>query len=305
MPTSGYSDEDVGLVLSVTDPTSLFGDNERRARIRYRRLAKSVHPDANGNSPESVEAMKRLNALWDAYRGVDSRVTAGMRKPTEITRNASYVILDEHDTWLVVDRSVSDGMMGRSMVLDGLRDTINRSPVCMLSVAGNKVLSQPDGLHVAYTCSVPDCVSYGRTVIMLGSLGDMLPNGTLHPADLAWIAKRAIFLDGALEHNKLEIRRDSTTDVLAIAPDSHMLVVVAPWAIGNRNSTTYWQVTNGLLSTGAELFGNDRMSRRIVTFMRGVAVDHVTSASDMLREFDDLLIELFGGLRFHEMETKR
>ena len=44
-------------------------------------------------------------------------------------------------------------------------------------------------------------------------------------------------------------------------------------------------------------------TRRIRRFIEGVILDKVTSEGRLLEEFDELLIDLFGGLRFHEMEV--
>lgn len=57
--------DEVREVLASADAGAFFGPNRKRAQIRYRRLARMVHPDMGG----SEEAMARLNVLWDEYNG--------------------------------------------------------------------------------------------------------------------------------------------------------------------------------------------------------------------------------------------
>ena len=98
MVTSSSS-QDVALVLDATSATDLFGANKNRARIRYRRLARSVHPDMGG----SEDAMARLNRLWDEYNRTEDSHSDG-NTPIEVTRNDQYAIFKEHDKLLVVER---------------------------------------------------------------------------------------------------------------------------------------------------------------------------------------------------------
>lgn len=298
MATSTYSNEDVGLVLGASDPASLFGDNPNRARIRYHRLAVSVHPDANGNSEESVRAMARLNALWAEYSKPEDR--RGKKAVVEVTRSESYVVLDEGATWTVVRRRSCAEPSG-TCPLDRLARKLDGTPVTMLRLKSTKYIPQRGDLHGAFECTVPDTVSGGRKAIMLQSLEDRLPNGKLHPADLAWITKRILFLSGAL--CACELKLEPAMGSLAIAPDSHMLVMMAPWELEEHDGgmsrgmvAEFWDLVKTLL-------GDDQKSRRIERFLLGVNMDSMTPWRNLMYEFDDLLYELFGRPRFHEMET--
>lgn len=295
MATSSSS-QDVALVLGAASATDLFGANENRARIRYRRLARSVHPDMGG----SEDAMARLNRLWDEYnRTEDSH--SDSNTPIEVTRNNQYAIFKEHDKLLVVERLASDSICLPHDVSD-IKKKLDMTPVCMLELNGSKHISQSDGLHAAYICDVP----YNAKVnlIMLESLKDRLPDGMLHPRDLAWITKRVLFLDGVLSSTRMDLR--NLTRGLAIDPVNHMLVIVSPWEIlGVIDAETLMTraLLDHFLTCIAPVMADDKRSNRIKRFVIGTRMDRVTGWGDIMREYDDLLEELFGHPRFHVMEV--
>jgi hypothetical protein len=297
MATFACSNEDVELVLGAASPASLFGANENRAKIRYRRLAKSVHPDANGNSLESVEAMARLNALWDEYNGRAKKSTE--RTVTEVTRNDRYAVFDEDGRWLVVERSTSSSMRdaghGESLgkVLDG-------SPVCVLRCVGTKLIAQPDGTHAAYVCDMPE---YAQDLVPLTSLRDVLPSGKLHPADLAWISKRVLFLSGALDVCGLGLASFGTC--AGISPKGHMLCVMTPWELESTDGALSRTVVRNFTNVLTDMIADDAKSERIRSFLYGTTIDNATGWDRIMREYDDMLFDLFGPPRFHVMEVRR
>lgn len=295
MPTSGFSDESEA-VLAASDCVSLFGTNPKRAEIRYRRLARAVHPDMGGTS----EAMARLNSMWDEYR---SRYSArpredGKRRPTEVARNASYAILDEGERWLVVERSVARDVGAVSDVGE-LRVTFSGAPVCAVRCIGTRLIAQSDGAHRAYDCE-RDQRSGGR-VLMLSNMTGALPGGTLDPADLAWVTKRVIFLSGALA--KCGMSLANPMDSLCVATDTHMLVISAPWNVREDGRHVRSEFMGAYEATIDAVVGSDDASTRIMRFCHGIEVDSVTSEGRLLTEFDELCVELFGGIRFHKMEV--
>lgn len=307
MPTSRYSNHDIGLVMSATSPMSLFGTNAKRAKIRYHRIARSVHPDNNGNSRESQEAMAKLNSLWDSYSASmdGSRKATGAKRPTEVTRGERYAVFDEEERWIVIDRKHGGEVDGKLSSLHHLSKLLKGTPVCMLRPVGRKLIAQPDGAHLSFECEVPDVVSSGRKAIMLQSLKDALPHGKLHPADLAWITKRVLFLSGALCVCGLKFK-SSSVGCLAIAPETHMLVVVAPWELEASDIALSSAYTRGIVAAfwnvANQMIDSDEKSRRIEMFLLGTICDKVTGWHELIDEFDELLFELFGKPKFHEME---
>lgn len=293
-------------VLSATDALDLFGTIEKRAKIRYRRLVREVHPDANGNSDESNEAMKRLNKLWREYQTRTGAVTPapGRVRPTEIARNITYVVLDEGDKWTVVERAAS-AHPNDAYDLDCARvmDMIDGTPVCLLKCDRTKVISQSDGLHLAYETVPHKTITSGNRIMFLNSVRAHLAFGRMHPEDFAWITKRVLFLSCVLAECRMTIGGDDKTECLAIAPDAHMLVVVT-----RLDSTTDpWGERDGLISQYLErvtpMTHDTEEVGSIVKFMNGVIGDRWASAKELMTEYDDAMCRLFGGIHFHEMKV--
>ena len=293
MPTSGCNDA-TREVMGATSPQDLFGPNEKRARIRYHRLAAAIHPDVSDN-PDAESALKHLNGLWAEYQGKQ----VGRHKPTEIARGERYAVFDEHGKMLVVERDA--GGIIQNVKKNGLGKLFLGTPVCMLEDMSAKRIKQGDGNHAAHVCKVPSCLSGESRLMMLDSMAERLPGGRLHPRDLAWISKRMLFLMAALEHECLTICGDPAMS-LAVGPDTHMLVVMAPWDL-ERSESGRADLSKSACDTLTPVIGNDGESRRIGRFLKGVAIDRFTPPRMILDEYDDLLFELFGPPEFHVMET--
>lgn len=293
--------EVIRKVMGARTPTDLFGTNEKRAKIRFHRMASVLHPDVN-DSPDSETAMRKLSKLWSEYtHGSGGSGKASAKTPREITRNDTYVLFDEGDV-LVVERHVSD-VTYHEDDLHGMREAFDSEPVCVLESKSSTLIAQPDGTHAAYRCDVPDKV--GRDLLMLSALREHLPNGTMHPADMAWISKRLLYLVGIMEVYGVTFDyAPDFSECLAVSPSTHMLVFVAPWELSQHDG---WlarrEVAIGpYIRCVREVSGNDAKSRRIIRFLEGVALDDFTPMRDILIEYDSMLEDLFGEPRFHVME---
>lgn len=294
MPTSHSSE--IEEVLAATSARAFFGPNKKRAAIKYRRLARALHPDMGGDET----AMAKLNALWGEYDG--GVATSGKRKPSEVTRSRAYVVLSEDGHWLVVERK-SGGTVPDTHYHD-ISDLVEGTPVCTLKWTGSVVIAQSDGAHVAFRCEYPETVK--DDLIMLSSLQEHLHDGVLHPADLAWITKRVLFLCAAMRKKGLWLVGDAA-DCIGIAPSTHMLCLVTPWLLSDPPDLSVRhqrEVLKDYLSCAKPMIGDDLKSQRIRKFIEGALVDNVTEFSALLAEFNELLVELFDGFHFHKMEVK-
>lgn len=288
-------------VLSASNSVELFGPNEKRAKIRYRRLVREVHPDSN-DSPDAEEAMKRLNRLWGKYQTRTGAVRrAEGRVPEEITRNDTFAVFSDGEKWLVVERSPNgDGHFG---AIQGVNDTLDGTPIRVLECDGTKAISQPDGVHAAYDTTPSGTVLGRRRVTFISSVEPMLPDGAMHEADFAWITKRVLYLSGVLVRCGATLDCESMVDCLAIAPDTHVLAVVACI----KGATDVWAERDSLISQYLECMESIARrcdaTTRIERFMRGVIGDRWAGTGELMREYDELMYELFGGIHWHEMET--
>lgn len=283
-------------ILSASNSIELFGPNEKRAKIRYRRLVREVHPDSN-DSPDAEEAMKKLNRLWSKYNARTGAVRRECaRVPEEITRNDTFAIFSEGDKWLVVERR-PDGN-GRFESIDN--DALLGTPICFLGRNKTKAISQPDGIHAAYETVPTDAVSGGRRIMFLSSIGPMLPD-KMHEADFAWITKRVLFLSCLLADRGVTL--DGKVDCLAIAPDTHVLAVMACVAAPVDVLSDRDKLILQYLDCMVPIVRECRATERIERFMRGVIGDRWVSTGDLMREYDNLMYELFGGIKWHDMQT--
>ena len=309
--------EEIREVLAAGNARDLFGTNEKSARIRYRRLVRAIHPDANGGSPQSAEATKKLNRLWEEFeatlgrrgdRSATGDASASAKRPVELTRNGSYVLFREDGRWLIVRRTPGSGTASQKAVATSLRnllDILAGSPVTVPACCDAKSILQSDGSHEAFVADVPRGIRDGEHALTLDDVACRLPTGKLHPADLAWVAKRVLFLAAALSKAGLApLPGTPVPEMLAIDPEGHMLVLMTPWDLGNGDGSVKSQraVTTPVLDRLAELAAGDGKSADIVRFFRGIGYDRVTESSDLLAEFDELLDETFGGRAFHAME---
>lgn len=293
----------IGEILSATDSVELFGPIEKRAKIRYRRLAREAHPDANGNSDESNEAMKRLNKLWREYKTRTTPRTDRAKATFEITRNKSFVIVSDGTEWMMVERQRHHGDVKRYGAWDDIRDILDGTPVCLMDCDREKVISQPDGLHMAYDFKPHETIRHDRRIMMLSSIRPMLPDNVMHPADFAWVTKRVLFLSCVLAESGVTLDCDDMTDCLAIAPDTHMLAVMArivktdhAWECRDRLLRQYVELMDTMLD---DLMPNVRVRK----FVNGVIGDRWANARELMGEYDELLMRTFGGINFHYMVT--
>lgn len=294
MPTSHSSE--IEEVLAATSARAFFGPNKKRAAIKYRRLARALHPDMGGDET----AMAKLNALWGEYDG--GVAVSGKRKPTEVTRSRAYVVLAEDSHWLVVERK--SGGTVPSVRHHDIADLVEGTPVCTLKWTDSVVVAQSDGGHVAFKCDYPETVK--DDLIMHSSLQEHLHDGVLHPADLAWITKRMLFLCAAMRKRGVRLAGD-VSGCVGIAPSTHMLCLVTPWLLLDATDASVRsqrEALRGYLSCVRPMTGDDAKSQRICKFIEGVLVDNVTEFSALLTEFNELLVELFDGFHFHKMEVE-
>lgn len=286
---------EVDEILAATSARAFFGDNEKRAAIKYRRLARAVHPDTGG----SDAAMAKLNSMWAEYQAKDE--TNGKRSLDELGRGNVYAVFVDGDDWLVVRRR--PGGVAPSMRTIGLSEVVEGSPVCVLGWKATKSIVQRDGTHLGFVCSQHHTLADG--IVMLPSLAEHLPDGTIHPADFAWITKRVIYLAAAVGKCGLKFVEEPC-ECLAIAPVTHMLCVVAPWALDETDAGSIAdqrKVISSYAKCVRRMLGAEKESMRIYRFLEGILVDSFTESSDLMDEFDELLIELFGGFMFHKMLT--
>lgn len=304
--SDGHKD-DIEAVLSARDELDLFGTNEKRARIRYRRLAAAVHPDANGGSSRSEDAMRRLNELWDAFQA-RFRAKNGPKhasvthKTVEMARNDTYVVLLEGERTLVVDRRVAGGLR-KPVRHENLDEILLGTPTWVASASNGTLIAQKDGPHEAFYVSQPQ----KRVFTTLLELRYVASGGVLVAEDAAWITKRVIYLSAALAKANLVVSHDtSPRDIIGVAPFDHSVGIFAPWelekvchvGIGEQR-----RLLESYLDAVSDFMANDLKTRKVAQFIKGAIIDGYTESSALMEEYDLMLYEVFGGRTYHGMSV--
>lgn len=314
--------EDIREIKGATDPVLLFGTNAKRAKLRYRRLMRSVHPDMSHGIDGADEAAQRLNALWESYQrmtdtGRDGTAGRGKGKDAprdnshfvhELARTGRFVLFSEGDGWMAVDRQASNRPRPTDIPdLSPLFDILDGTPVRMLKATDEKEIRQADGNHHAVTFEVPKFHEAQDHVMSLIDLKGHVPNGTTEPEDVAWVLKRFLFLVAGLAKAGLALPVSlSLSDAVVLDVEKHVLMLVAPHELVRGTGSIdeqrrHLQTLLDALMAITDMTDRDGASRRLMAFMRGVKVDHVTETADLMAELGELLTEVFGGARFHEM----
>lgn len=76
--------EDCERIIKTTSPQELFGTNEKRSKIVYRRLARAVHPDLYPDSEKKIasQAFVKLTEYWELYQnGAKTSTDHGKKAP--------------------------------------------------------------------------------------------------------------------------------------------------------------------------------------------------------------------------------
>ena len=322
-------------VMSAVSASVFFGSNRKRARNKYSRYMRLVHPDLNTDS-RAESASARLNELWEEYEtaGSDGSArktgdSARARKAKTMTRvlrlstvtlftDSSAGTMSTVLSWVLVRREPSKQLDG-ALMLDRavkLADSMEGSPVSLLipgatddaSTVGsveNMVISQPDGPHYAVRMRTP--VPPSTRLLTLGGLVRAVGGeDRVMGEDLAWIMKRVMYTGLALDSAGVALPASGDSDAhildrIAIDPAAHHAYVL--W-YGFEDASD-----DGILSAVADevsaLFpgggGRDAGRVKILRFVDGLRYAHHAPAGDVMREYDEMLLDLYGAPRFHEM----
>lgn len=297
----------VDEIMSAADAMGLFGSIGKRAAIKYRRLMRTVHPDVDP-SPEAAEAASRLNALWEewqvAHGGKPTSKAAGhapAAKTTRVLSTTETTLFKTDDGWLEVANkptvaSASD-VEDFSSRLGTLHKMVEGSPVWVPSPDEMEAIlvAQKDGPHAAVK------VKPGAGGMTAG--WPLAALGAVDERDLAWILKRLVFLGSAMCNVGLSV--PDLGGRVMVRPSTHQ-VGVASFAgaeVMDEVDETHDPMA-GLMDAFSVLAAESkgRGVRKLLAFAEGCKVASRPDGSDLMRELDDVLLDLYGARSYHEME---
>ena len=303
----------VSEIMTASDSMGLFGPIRRRAAVKYRRLMRSVHPDVDP-SPAAAEAAARLNALWEEWQAEHAGKPshAAGHAPAAKTETVRVLAIGESTLfktawgWLDVANEPEPAGSGARVaslpvgVLGKLHGMVAGSPVWVPSPSSLEpiMIPQKDGLHAAIktkTGGDSESMSDGWPLSALGAVDGR---------DLAWILKRLVFLGSAMDAAGVTL--PNLGERVIVRPSTHQLGLVSLIGVGEASGTdadhdpmiSLMEAFIRLASTTA----SPHVRRKLTAFARGCMVASRPDGSELMRELDTVLQDLFGPASYHEME---
>jgi hypothetical protein len=231
---AGRREEAEAVFAASGQAERFFGNNEKRARLRYKHLAAMFHPDLFAEACDKRDAesvFKEIGALWEAYnhlRDPASAVSGALPIDGSRYRIAGAVPQLGNRTFKAFRlRSETDDCAhilfvsraaGANRGYPRALDKIAQNGVCghlFVPLAAEAfILMQADGEHVAFAARIPDEIQAG-----LRSLAYAAASGGPDPKDVAWIWRRLV--SAAAVCADLRIGFDFAPDAAYIEPEHH------------------------------------------------------------------------------------
>lgn len=301
----------VGEIMSAADAAGLFGAIKKRAAIKYRRLMRAVHPDMDP-SEEASAAASRLNALWEEWQadnGGKPTSPAASHAPATKTKTKTIKVLSTteatlfktDDGWLDVANkpggSSVDSVEDFPCRLGKLHKMVEGSPVWAPSPDEMEAIlvAQKDGQHAAIKIKPGDHgMVDGWPLAALGAVDER---------DLAWILKRLVFLGSAM--CSVGITVPDLCGRVMVRPSTHQIGVASFTGaecvdkIDGEHDPMVSLMDSFIKLTA---HGTGSGVRRLSAFAEGCKVSSRPDGTELMRELDDVLFDLYGAPRFHGME---
>lgn len=299
----------VGEIMSAADAAGLFGAIKKRAAIKYRRLMRAVHPDMDP-SEEASEAASRLNALWEEWQADnDGKPTspaaghapAAKTKTTKVLSTTEATLFKTDDGWLDVANkpggSSVDSVEDFPCRLGKLHKMVEGSPVWVPSPDEMEpiLVAQKDGQHAAIKIKPGDHgMVDGWPLAALGAVDER---------DLAWILKRLVFLGSAM--CSVGITVPDLCGRVMVRPSTHQIGVASFTGAecvdkidGEHDPMV--SLMDSFIKLAAR--GTGSGVRRLSAFAEGCKVSSRPDGTELMRELDDVLFDMYGTPSFHGME---
>lgn len=224
--------DEIHEIMNAVDSDDLFGSSLKRAKIRYRRLMRAVHPDFIDTDDKdiAIEASSRLNALWSEWlevhdpSGCSANGTGGSghangpRKNAVLAfRNKDVALFRSDEGWLTVCRHAGS-MIGTDVdAVHSAYEMTKDAPVVLPSSVETRSIHQSDGMH-------PAVLAPFDGVEQWWSIHDPRLDWS-EPRNIAWVMKRILFLAGVFDRSGLSI--PNMENLVVIAPESHVIGLIS------------------------------------------------------------------------------
>lgn len=324
-------------ILQAKTPQELFGTSSKRATIIYRRLARQSHPDMFSNENDKITAGKafaHLTDMWETYNSREAKRNGGTPLNTIKTKRHNYSVLERIGTEGVFVRHAATYDAGHEKAtLLFLKDPAEND-LAATHAAKIKDLSEkvPDKFRYFYPQHVEtfrhqDDKGVERLVVAqkvpegfvpASKILEVYPDG-IDGRDVAWIFKRMLVALGNA-HDLNIVHGAPTLAAFLIHPEQHGLILdrweysvdvgqklvslpmekkdVYPDYIFKSQPVDHSLDINILADTVASLLPSSAPIQ-FKAFLKACKLQKTLTAAQLLREFNALLLRLYGAPKFH------
>jgi len=278
--------------LLKEEPIALFGENEKRAKIVYRRLVKMFHPDTI-DAPHNYRAtiaFEKLQAKWEAYCKPQTNAPA---TDGNITISGKAYILkgilsESGQLKLFRINETTDYILAVARTT-GINLTPIKAKVCKQLfpeiVLQNLKIPQKDGSHSAALFNYPK-----EEMRSLATVPQRIV-----PKDIAWIWRRIVSVAAANTDEKRCYSFDPALEF--IMPETHGYLSfsgIVPKAAGS-----YLKAAAKLMLTLME----PNAPIKIIRHFKAIETcSDTTHPAQILIDFDSVICAEWGERRFHKFK---
>lgn len=328
----------IDRILNAKTRSELFGTgNEGAMRQAYRRLARLSHPDMFSHPSEKLraeKAFKHLTLLWE-----DNPKAKPANTSLIVTKKHSYELgakFDENDVSLAYNATYDAGHEKCELWI-----TRNPQDNDLGQNAGSAVKKLNKEVPMEYRAFYPEFVEmfkYRQGGVDHTTIAQKVPEGFvplkkvkeaypqgINGRDAAWMFKRMLVSIGNAYDTGL-VHGGISLDAFLIHPELHGLILrnwqysvpvgealtaidstvrdYYPQSVFDKNPQNYAldvrmaaKIITGLLE--------DKAPRQLRIFLSGCMIASMPHPAQLLAEFDELLIRVYGAPKFHVFTMPR
>lgn len=325
--------EQITLILAAKTPEELFGDltDKAQAAAIYRKLARRSHPDMFSDSREKLKAEQafiRLTELWESIGK-----TPKPREDVITTKKHEYHlgnIVAKTEVFTIFNATYDAGYKNAEMFV-----TNNTNDTDLAAAYLNALKKVKNDVTEEYRPYFPKFIeniryrqgSQDKIIIVsekldgmysLREVSEKYPNG-IDAKDVAWMFRRALVALGNIHEVGL-VHGAPNLDAIWIHPELHGLILnnweysvetgtplkAIPQEFKDNYPETVFQkkpvdykLDLMLVAKTMQRLLDSNSPKQINTFFKGCALASTPLAADLLYEFDQLIIRLWGERKFH------
>lgn len=322
----------IETILNAKTRTELFGSgNEGAMRQAYRRLARRSHPDMFSNPHDKLraeKAFKHLTVLWE-----EKDKSKPAKSSTIVTKKHSYDLGDkfhEDDIFMAYNATYDAGYekcelwISRNPQDNDLAQNAGSS-LKKLHKEGSENFRAfyPEFVEIfKYRQNNVDHATIAQKVpdgfVSLRKVKEAYPQG-INGRDAAWMFKRMLVAIGNAYDTGL-VHGGISPDAFLIQPELHGLVLrnwqysvpvdepltvidstvrdYYPQSVFDKNPQSYALDVRMAAKVITDLL-EDKAPRQLRIFLSGCMIASMPHPAQLLAEFDELLVRIYGAPKFH------